>query len=242
ENPDTIEWLNSLVRSILFRFKTSSKLQNLLIEKMDEILNNERLSYLGRFVITNLEFGKSPPRIEKISECSRVPDKIGTLKETKNVDYEILFSVKDCANIGIETELILNWPQASSATLPISLFFKLNEVKGKAIINFANVGSQTFFEFCFSEEPFIDIGIGSLIGNKTKLKDVAKLSRLIRIKLRNVIKQKLTRPNVFRYQINVLSDLDYSDDGEIKSALVPIDVLNSSGDLRLRKDLTEEDI
>ncbi|KAL7753246.1 ERMES complex subunit mmm1 [Sorochytrium milnesiophthora] len=101
--------------------------------------------------------------------------------------------------IALDTQLVLNWPRPHFAALPIHLMVEIAEFKGTLAIEFvppAQPGGSPSVSICILAGYTLVIHISSLIGSRTKLRDLPRIAELISHQLRQVITQKIVEPNV----------------------------------------------
>lgn len=108
---------------------------------------------------------------------------------------EIAFDFNDQITLGLDTELLLNWPKPMVAALPVSL--TVSVVKFGGVVRFGlvdgNGAGQIRLRINVAEKNLtlallpgyeLDIQVHSLLGHRTKLKDVPKITNMIVSKLK----------------------------------------------------------
>ncbi|CAO3595901.1 unnamed protein product [Absidia cylindrospora] len=123
---------------------------------------------------------------------------------------EIDFEYNDQATLGIETQVILNWPRQSFAALPVSLLLSVVRFSGTLTIELINPPETTtkpdkplerYIAISSHPDFILDLQVQSLIGSRTKLEDIPKLTDLIQTKLRNIYIDKLVYPTFVKIKV-----------------------------------------
>jgi maintenance of morphology protein 1 len=113
-------------------------------------------------------------------------------------------------SIGVETQLILNWPKVDFAALPVSLLLSVVRFSGTLTIELINppessttstIPLDRYVAISSYSDFTLDFTVRSLLGSRTKLEDVPKLTDLITSKLRNVYMDRLVYPNFVKIKI-----------------------------------------
>lgn len=122
------------------------------------------------------------------------------------------FSFDDQITFALDTQALINWPQPAIASLPISLSLSLLKLNGtvfvsplcllmtrnQIVIEFGIEGNnepeKASLSFYILEDFLLEFGVGSLLGHRTKVKDLPKLTFLIVNALRQVFIKNLVYP------------------------------------------------
>jgi maintenance of morphology protein 1 len=120
------------------------------------------------------------------------------------MQIKIDFKYDDQITLAIETMALVNWPRPVMASLPISLSFSLVKFSGTIVIQFeSKTDSQSsssevtdsFFAVLVMPDFILDFSVGSLLGHRTKVKDLPKLTLLISTTLRNIFIREFVAPS-----------------------------------------------
>jgi maintenance of morphology protein 1 len=136
--------------------------------------------------VTDVSFTQIIPRISNLRVLKG--DEKKEAEEMGGVEMESLieFESSGVVSATLETSVILNWPAKEVASLPIILTVSLNGLQAKL-----NLILRDLFVECFVSDLQMNLKVQSLIGHKTKLKDVPKISetveRLVEQQLRNAL-------------------------------------------------------
>ncbi|KAI8902121.1 hypothetical protein BC833DRAFT_574468 [Globomyces pollinis-pini] len=192
---ESCDWLNILMAQLMSALRNDPTFLEGLATKLDHAFNNnsqKRPSFVGPISITEFTLGDEFPEFK--SARVRFGDKDG------NMRTQMDFSFDDQITIALETQALINWPKAAMASLPITLSFTLLKFSGTIVVEFvpqstSDKGSlDTALSFFIMEDFILDFGVSSLLGHRTKVKDLPKLTSLITSTLRAVFVQELVYP------------------------------------------------
>ncbi|PJF19254.1 Maintenance of mitochondrial morphology protein [Paramicrosporidium saccamoebae] len=174
-------WVNSILVQLLGPLKTLL-LDGDTLEHLSALLNGYvgGSDMVGTMEILKFELGDSCPQVRWIE----------TLSEAS---WEIQIEWNDVAELDLDTAVILSWPPRQHlASLPCSFSFAVKSVM--ATLKVVLEGDKMYIS-ALSDGFELDLRIHSLIGHRSKLKDIPKLTSVLRERLRGVIEQKLIDPH-----------------------------------------------
>ena len=106
--------------------------------------------------------------------------------------------LSDMITLGLETKLLLNFPQARTAVLPVALAVSVIRFSGTLRISFIpsnpSASSSTTMTFSFLDDYRLDLSIRSLVGSRSRLQDVPKMARLIESRLHRWFDERAVEP------------------------------------------------
>ncbi|CAG8486110.1 12238_t:CDS:2 [Dentiscutata erythropus] len=192
--PESTDWLNVLLAQAIYQYREEAKTDNRLVRFVDEILNDGvKPDFMGPIEVTRLDIGEEFPifsnaRIRPTETMSRM-----------RVEVDCDFS--DQITLGVNTQILINWPKPRIAVLPISLVLSI--VKFAATITLEIVvNSESSFIVVSSLPDFVlEFNVQSLIGSRSKLEDVPKITHMITSKLRNAFCEKFVYPNSTKFRM-----------------------------------------
>ncbi|KAG0178334.1 ERMES complex subunit mmm1 [Apophysomyces sp. BC1034] len=197
--PESTDWLNVLIAQAIMQYRDDAQINNRLILAVDEALNDGvRPNFLGPIHVTELNLGEEFPIFS--SARIRPSDDIGSMRA------EIDFEYNDQITLGIETQVILNWPRQAFAALPVSLVLSVVRFSG-TLINPPETTTkpekplERYIAISSYSDFVLDMNVRSLIGSRTKLEDIPKLTDLITTKLRNIYIDKLVYPTFVKVKV-----------------------------------------
>ncbi|KAF7720875.1 ERMES complex subunit mmm1 [Apophysomyces ossiformis] len=170
--PESTDWLNVLIAQAIMQYRDDAQINNRLMLAVDEVLND----------------GVRPSFLRA----------------------EIDFEYNDQITLGIETQAILNWPRQAFAALPVSLVLSVVRFSGTLTIELINPPETTakpekplerYIAISSYSDFVLDMNVRSLIGSRTKLEDIPKLTDLITTKLRNLYIDKLVYPTFVKVKV-----------------------------------------
>ncbi|KAI8388870.1 uncharacterized protein BYT42DRAFT_561569 [Radiomyces spectabilis] len=234
--PESTDWLNVLIAQAIMQYREDANINNRLILAVDEVLNGGvRPSFLGPIHVTRLNLGEEFPIFS--SARIRSSDELGSMRA------EIDFEYNDQITLGIETQVILNWPKQAFAALPVSLGLSVVRFSGTLTIELINppetttkpdVPLERYIAISSHSDFVLDLNVRSLIGSRTKLEDIPKLTDLITTKLRNVYIDKLVYPTFVKVKVpNMWEERDRrTREKEASEALAGTTVSDASSGLK----------
>lgn len=121
-------------------------------------------------------------------------------------------SLHDQISLGIDTCVLVNWPKPAMASLPVSLvvsivdfsstvcFFVYRLVTRQIRIEIEPSTDQSppMLSFSFMDACSLSIEVKSLLGHRTKIKDLPKLTSMISRRIRTLFMERLVWPSVQR--------------------------------------------
>src|SRR5271170_7750983 len=114
----------------------------------------------------------------------------------------------DVITLGIETTLHLNYPKPSIAVLPVSLSVSLVNFAASLSVSFVPRSplpsaspTTTALTFTFAPDFSFDLSVRSLVGARSRLQDIPKISQLVESRVRLWFVERCVQP---RYQRVVL--------------------------------------
>ncbi|KAI7861504.1 hypothetical protein BDF14DRAFT_1868472 [Spinellus fusiger] len=224
--PESTDWLNVLIGQAIMQYRKDANINQRLVYAVDETLNGDaRPNVLGPIHVTELNLGEELPIFS--SARIRPSDGNGTMKA------EIDFEYNDNITLGVETQVILNWPRQAFAALPVSLALSVIRFSGTLTIELVNPPETTtrpekplerYIAISSHSNFVLDLHVRSLIGSRTKLEDIPKLTDLIATRLRNLYIDKLVYPNFVKVPIpNIWEKRDQQTKEQKEAALAGVD-------------------
>ncbi|ORX77546.1 hypothetical protein K493DRAFT_271539 [Basidiobolus meristosporus CBS 931.73] len=238
EHPaESCDWLNVLLAQTLSKLRREAQANSRLIRVFDETLNSGvKPNFMGDITLTELSLGTEYPLFKDA--------RIRPSEDGSKMRAEISFEFDDQISLGIDTQILVNWPKAYLAALPVSLVASVAKFNGTLYIEFTENSDKSTYLFVSIQPDFdLQINIKSLLGHHTKVKDLPKLSSLIIGKLRNVFTQELVYPNGKKINLpTFLKAMDTKASGEADSDQESTQNLDPDGVVTPRKvDSSEED-
>ncbi|KAJ3281712.1 ERMES complex subunit mmm1 [Borealophlyctis nickersoniae] len=205
---ETCDWLNVLLAQAITKYRCDPGFNNRIITLLDDVLNghtrpgflvaNAHLIRQGPISITEFSLGDEFPIIR--TACMRFAE------QTANLRAEIVFEFDDQITIGIDTQVLVNWPKPCIAALPVSLSLSVVKFSGTLALEFVTHpdSPETYVSVSILEDFLLDFEVRSLLGHRTKVKDLPKLASMITSKLRSVFVDELVWPSFKKWPVPML--------------------------------------
>ncbi|KAK9239340.1 hypothetical protein V1525DRAFT_398519 [Lipomyces kononenkoae] len=192
--PESLDWLNVLVAQTISQFREDARSNNNILHTLDKILNGDSLpSFLDTVHVTELDIGEEFPIF---SNCKVYPceDDPGRLEARIEVD------LADSITLGIDTRLLLNYPTPLLAILPVSLSVSIVRFSGQLTMSLkttppsSNSDRKTSLTFSFAPDYRLEFSIKSLVGSRSRLQNLPKISQLVESRIRKWFVERCVQP------------------------------------------------
>lgn len=189
---ETLDWFNVLIAQAFSQFREDAQSKDAILVSLDTIMNGDRKpDFLGPIKITEINMGEEFP---SFSNC-----RIG-LTDEQRLQASMDIELTDTITLAVETSLILNYPSASFVVLPVALGVTIARFAGTLSIAFippADGDTSTTMTFTLRPDYTLELSVRSLIGSKSRLQDIPKISQLVEHQLRQWLSDRVVEP---RYQ------------------------------------------
>lgn len=189
---ETLDWFNVLVAQAFSQFRDDAQSKDAILVSLDTIMNSGRKpEFLGAIKITEVNMGEEFPIF---SNC-----RIG-LTEEQRLQASMDVDLSDTITLAVETSLIMNYPSPGFVILPVALGVTISRFAGTISIAFippADRNTSTTMTFALGSDFTLELSIRSLIGSRSRLQDVPKISQLVESRLRQWLCDRVVEP---RYQ------------------------------------------
>ncbi|ORY50882.1 hypothetical protein BCR33DRAFT_694617 [Rhizoclosmatium globosum] len=200
--PETCDWINVLLAQIIARYRSDPSISSNIVKWLDEKMNggpngSQRPGFLGHVNITDFSLGEEYPNFKSA--------RMQYAEHSSNLRAEIGFEFNDQITIGIDTQVVINWPKPAIASLPVSLALSVVKFGGTVAVEFVTHpdSSETFLAISILEDYDLEFEVRSLLGHRTKVKDLPKLTSLITSQLRAVFVDAIVWPSFKKIHIPV---------------------------------------
>ncbi|TPX58977.1 hypothetical protein PhCBS80983_g02811 [Powellomyces hirtus] len=193
---ETCDWLNVLFAQTITKYRNDSGFNNRIVHVLDEVLNGHtKPGFLGPIHITDFSLGDEFPIIKGV--------KIRFAELSANLRTEIEFEFDDQVTLGVETQVLVNWPKPCIAALPVALTLSVVKFSGTLAIEFVTHPEtpESYLSISILDNFLLDFEVKSLLGHRTKVKDLPKLASLITSKIRSVFVDEIVWPSFKRCNI-----------------------------------------
>ncbi|KAG4303126.1 hypothetical protein PCANB_000516 [Pneumocystis canis] len=200
---ESLDWFNVLIAQAIVQFRNDINFKKALLIYMDEILNGRnKPKFLGYIKVIDINLGEEFPICSNCRIISRT-------EMIQRLDAIMDVNLTDEITLSIETQFVLNYPKYEFAVLPISLSLSIIRFSGTLSIslisceNRPDITNIAAFIFSFSPDFQLKMNVHSLVGSRSKLQDIPKISQFLEFRIRNWFIEKCVDPN-FQY-INIPS-------------------------------------
>ncbi|KAK9465112.1 hypothetical protein V1512DRAFT_266706 [Lipomyces arxii] len=192
--PESLDWLNVLVAQSIAQLREDARSNNNILNSLDKVLNGDSLpSFLDTVQVTELDIGEEFPIFSncKIHPCVEDP---GRLEARFDVD------LADSITLGIDTRLLLNYPTPLMAILPVSLSVSIVRFSGQLTLSLKTTpptstsDRKSSLTFYFSPDYRLDFSIKSLVGSRSRLQNLPKISQLVESRIRKWFVERCVQP------------------------------------------------
>jgi len=194
DSVESADWLNIVLQQVLnaYRLKLRDNLSgpegDEIARKRVEVFANKMRppSFVDPIKVHSIDLGSGAP---KLSNARRKAD-ASSLSESIELDV----TYTDSLSISISTAVLLNYPFAAFARLPVSLTITLSIFSSAVLVEPPSPRAEhptiTFTLPSSSSKFVLNLKTTSLMGSRAKLADVPKLHELIVHQIRKAILDK----------------------------------------------------
>ncbi|KAF9205919.1 ERMES complex subunit mmm1 [Podila verticillata] len=187
--PESLDWMSVLMAQAIAQYRDDSKVNNRLIKALAEALNGGvRPDWVGHIRVTELNLGEDFPVLSR-ARIRPADQPAGSVRAEIDMDFN------DQIMLGIETSVLINWPRPRIAALPVSLVLSVVKFQATITMQFNTIDGQQHISISTLPDFDLEFGVQSLLGARTKLEDVPKVTDLITSKLRGFFVDKCVYPN-----------------------------------------------
>lgn len=237
-SPESLDWFNVLIAQTIQQFREEALQKDNIIHSLNDFIqrkSTELPHYLSSIKVTELDIGDDFPIF---SNC-RIQYSPNSNK--KRLEAKIDIDLSDRLALGIETKLLMNYPKPFTAALPVQLTVSI--VRFQACLTVSLTTDEEFVPtsatgydaidnekgyflmFSFSPEYRMEFDIKSLIGARSKLENIPKISSLIEYQINKWFVERCVEPrfqfiklpSIWPRSKNTREEKTEADDSSIKS-------------------------
>lgn len=209
--PESLDWFNVLIAQTISQFRDDANEDEALFDSLTDILNGpQKPDFLSEIKITQLDLGDEFPIL---SNCRVHPIEDGSSTSEPRLQARMDVDLSDAITLGVDTKLILNYPRPKSAVLPVALSVSVIRFSGTLSISFLPSSTQpsqndtssqpqvpsttpTTLAFSFLPDYRLDLSVRSLVGSRSRLQDIPKISQLVESRLHQWIDERCVEPRM----------------------------------------------
>ncbi|KAJ3413067.1 ERMES complex subunit mmm1 [Chytridiales sp. JEL 0842] len=211
---ETCDWINVLMGQVIAKYRSDPSVTANIIGLLANALNgNTRPGFMGPISITDFSLGEEYPLLKFA--------RMRYAEQSSNLRAEIGFEFNDQITLGIDTQVLINWPKPCIASLPVSLTVSVIKFSGTVSIEFVAPpdSTETYWAVSILEDFMLEFEVRSLLGHRTKVKDLPKITSLITAKLRSVFVDEIVWPSFKRIHIPELFKTHMEKTAEMEAEL-----------------------
>ncbi|KZF21304.1 hypothetical protein L228DRAFT_249109 [Xylona heveae TC161] len=212
--PESLDWFNVLIAQTIAQFRNDAHHDDAIVESLTSVLNGpHKPDFLGDIKVTEISLGEDFPifsncRVTPVDEDGLGSGQGGPWGEGGRLQARMDVDLSDFVTLGVETQLILNYPKPLVAVLPVALAVSVVRFSGTLSISFIPSSprgpSPTTLAFSFLDDYRLDLSIRSLVGSRSRLQDIPKIAQLVEARLHSWFDERCVEP---RFQQIVLPNL-----------------------------------
>lgn len=217
--PESLDWFNVLLAQTIAQYRqTAYNLKDLspdrpsILTSLSNAINEpaKKPAWIDTIKITEISFGEEYPIFSNVRVVAIEDDSStatgGRLQALMDVDLS-----DDNLTLGIETNLLVNYPKPRSAVLPVALSVSIVRFSATLSISFVPAAQdlpkpgetaipsskpKTNLAFSFLPDYRLDLSVRSLLGSRSRLQDVPKVAQLIEARVHAWFEERVVEPRV----------------------------------------------
>ncbi|OUM69620.1 hypothetical protein PIROE2DRAFT_38021, partial [Piromyces sp. E2] len=193
---ESCDWINVLIGIFIESYRRDNTFKQNVVNKINNILSDTqaKYSFIAPIILTDFALGDEYPQINKAKIRPG---------EHNGMITEFFINFNDCIVLGIDTNLMINWPRPCIAALPVSLSISLLHFSGKIMVEYVSPldSNNKYILFSVGDDYKLELDVKTLLGHRTKIKDPEKLTNIIINIINDFFRNKLVFPNYIRYDI-----------------------------------------
>ncbi|KAI9890962.1 MAG: ERMES complex subunit mmm1 [Vezdaea aestivalis] len=120
--PESLDWFNVLVAQTIAQFRADALADDAILSSLTSALNgNYKPAYMGDIRVTEISLGEEFPIFSNCRVWPLDDESGGVLDDDSRLQARMDVDLSDFITLGVETMLILNYPQPRTAVLPVAL-------------------------------------------------------------------------------------------------------------------------
>ncbi|AAS50200.1 AAL166Cp [Eremothecium gossypii ATCC 10895] len=207
-SPESLDWFNVLIAQTIQKFREEALQKDNIVHSLNDFISRKSSqlpNYLDAVKITELDIGDDFPIF---SNC-RI--KYSPPLNKKRLEAKIDIDLSDRLTLGIETRLLMNYPKYLTASLPVKLTVSMLRFQACLTVSLttaeefvptmaattdtdAGDSEGHYLVFSFSPDYRMEFDIKSLIGARSKLENIPKISSLVEYQIKKWFMDRCVEP------------------------------------------------
>ncbi|WFD30318.1 ERMES complex subunit mmm1 [Malassezia sp. CBS 17886] len=213
---ESLDWLNVMLAQAILAFRTSvlraaqaapspssdmplpslqtpekAAAKQLLERALNDVTTGRSLNLLDRITVTDIDFGSNYPRFANA--------RVRPAAAADCLRLEVDFAYDDQISLGLDTRLLLNFPQLRFGSLALALCLRVDQLAGTLGAEIGqrprSMPPEHEVRVCLYPDFVLQAHISSIVGSKNKLQDAPKIEELLLSRIRIAIQERLVWPN-----------------------------------------------
>ena len=203
---ESLDWFNVLLAQMIQQFREEAWHKDNILTSLDSFIqkrSSDLPDYLDKITITELDIGEDFP-IFSNCRIQYAPN-----SSDRKLEAKIDIDLNDKITFGMSTRLLLNYPKKCTAALPIDLAVSMVRFQACLTVSLItgeelefttgnkiddNEKNGYYLVFSFTPEYKIDFDIKSLIGARSKLENIPKISNIIEYNIKKWFAERCVEP------------------------------------------------
>lgn len=195
---ESCDWLNVVVAQIINKYRTDLLTNESFVATITKLLNSDyKPSMLGGITLNELSFGQEFPLFK---------DVIIKHRQDSSTYAEMTVEYNDRISAGFDTSVLIGARGLNLAALPISLTLSFTKFSGKVVLEFEADNENPAIFLSVQPEYELDFEVNSLLGHRSKIKDLPKVAAMIMYRLKSIFQNILVHPHGIRLPLPRIDD------------------------------------
>ncbi|KNC84238.1 hypothetical protein SARC_03538 [Sphaeroforma arctica JP610] len=189
--PETCDWLSAVLQSVYVSLR-HRQLKAFVLNRIKYALSGDDLpDFIGSIRIVDFTLPTEMPQLREAA-----------IQDVEGSNMTLLARVGwvGTMSVSVEVDVVLNYPVARFAVMPLALSVTLQRFEGLMRI-FLPGQIGTDMSVCFDGDPILDFQLGTVIGAATRVHDPPKLLEIVVGRVHRTIHDKLVSPNSLSFAI-----------------------------------------
>lgn len=203
---ESMDWFTLLVALNINALREQAVFNNHMLKMLNEVFTSDKIpKFIDTIKVTELNLGQDYPLF---NNCKVFRSSDRQFSDGLEARFDI--DLKDKITLGIETRILLNYPKAMVAYLPVKASVSLVNFSGRASVSMisskaassesSEVDTEKEFAITISFAPdfSMEFRVSSLVGARSQLQDVPKLGQVVESAIRSKFAERMVSPNFVR--------------------------------------------
>jgi len=200
---ESCDWINVLIAVFIESYRRDTAFKQNIVNKINNFFSDTQSKYqfIAPIILTEFTLGDEYPQISKAQIRQG---------EHNGMTTEFFLKYDDNITLGVDTNIMINWPKPCIAALPVSISISVLHFSGKIMTEYVSPldSNNKYILFSINDDYQLELDVKTLLGYRTKIKDPEKITNIIINVIDNYFKNELVYPNYKRFDIPNKPKLD----------------------------------